>query len=292
MRNLPYKNTNKILIQEKIKLDFGIQKVRWEDIMIITTPGKSTSKIVGRAKKLANSYGLPYKERHGVSIQTMKNEYRDDIVIVENNRIVISPLNSEKEMFYHPNLALIRAKRIMNEGKGGQEPLISIAKLKEGMSFLDCTLGLASDSIIASLIVGPTGKVTGIEGNQLLYFLTHVGLATFTSGIEGFDAALRRIDVIHQEHLNYLRECKTDSFDVVYLDPMFNKSIDTSDGINIIREEAWRTDFSDELIQEAKRVARARVVLKDDWKSTRFARFGFTQYKRKSSSFHYGILEV
>ncbi|WP_042144616.1 class I SAM-dependent methyltransferase [Paucisalibacillus sp. EB02] len=260
--------------------------------MIITTPGKSSSKIVGRAKKLSIYYGLPYKERLGVSIQTMKKKYRDDIVIVENDRIVISPLHSEKEMFYHPNLALIRAKRIMNGGKGGQEPLISIAKLKEGMSFLDCTLGLASDSIIASLIVGPTGKVTGIEGNQLLHFLTHAGLASFSSGHEEVDAAMRRIDVIHQDHLNYLRECETDSFDVVYLDPMFHESIDTSNGINLIREQALRTNISDELIHEAIRVARARVVLKDHWKSDRFARFGFTQYKRQSSSTNYGMIEV
>ncbi|WP_096269781.1 class I SAM-dependent methyltransferase [Paucisalibacillus globulus] len=260
--------------------------------MIITTPGKSTSKIVRKAKKFANDYSLPYKERLGVSIQTLKKKYRDDVVIVENDRIVISPLNSEEEMFYHPNLALIRAKRIINGGKGGQEPLISIAKLKEGMSFLDCTLGLASDSVIASLIVGPNGKVTGIEGNPLLYFLTHAGLVSFSSGNEIVDAAMRRIDVIHQDNLHFLKNCDTDSFDVVYLDPMFQESIDTSNGINIIKEHALRTTISDELIQEAKRVARARVVLKDHWKSDRFTRFGFTQYKRQSSSTHYGVIEV
>lgn len=260
--------------------------------MIITTPGKSSSKIVAKAKKLSNYYDLPFKERLGVSIQTMKNKYQDDIVIVENDRIVISPLQSEKEMFYHPNLALIRAKRIMNGGKGGQEPLISFAKLKEGMSFLDCTLGLASDSIVASLIVGPTGKVTGTEGNQLLYFLTHAGLALFNSGNEEFDAAMRRIDVIHQEHLNYLKECDTNSFDVVYFDPMFQESINTSNGINIIREQALGSNISDEVILEAKRVARVRVVLKDHWKSERFTQFGFTQYKRQSSSTNYGTIEV
>ncbi len=32
------------------------------------------------------------------------------------------------------------------------------------MTVLDCTLGMASDSIVASYVVGESGKVTGLEG--------------------------------------------------------------------------------------------------------------------------------
>lgn len=37
------------------------------------------------------------------------------------------------------------------------------------MSFLDCSLGLGSDSIVASFIVGESGSVTGIEARQSLH---------------------------------------------------------------------------------------------------------------------------
>ncbi|MBC5636076.1 class I SAM-dependent methyltransferase [Ornithinibacillus sp. BX22] len=257
--------------------------------MIITTAGKATSLLIRRAMNLAQTYHIPFKERQGLSIEEMKMIYQEDVLIVGKEQLVIAPKNSDTRLFFHPNLAMIRAKRVL---KGETEPLIETAKLKKGMSFLDCTLGLASDSIIASLVVGSTGRVTGIEGNELLYLLVKEGLASHITGKLDIDQAMQRIQVVREDHLHYLQHAETNSFDIVYFDPMFQEGIEESNGINTIREQAITSDITAEIIEEAKRVAKERVVLKDHWKSKRFQELGFTQFKRKTSLFHYGTIEV
>ncbi|SHG45051.1 class I SAM-dependent methyltransferase [Ornithinibacillus halophilus] len=257
--------------------------------MIITTAGRATIELITKAKQLASTYKVPYCERNCVSIDTMKQMHRDDVLVVGKERIYISPQHNDEKVFFHPNLAMVRAKRLL---KGEEEPLITTAKLKEGMSFLDCTLGLASDSIIASLVVGPTGTVTGLEGNDQLYLLVNEGLSTFSSGIKQFDEAMRKINVIYNDHFSFLQKMESNSVDVVYFDPMFHTAIDTSHGINSIRTQALTTEINTETIKEAKRVARERVVLKDHWKSARFSQLGFTQHKRKTALFHYGTIEL
>lgn len=257
--------------------------------MIITTARQPQSQLVEKAYQLSSFFGFPYIKRSGASIDCIKKQFKDDVIVVGKERVFVSPLEEEGDMFFHPNLAMVRAKRLMN---GKEDPLISTAKLKEGMSFLDCTLGLAADSIITSLAVGANGKVTGIEGNHLLYFLTAEGLGSFSSGIKQIDQAMGRIEVVHSDHFSFLQRAESKSYDVVYLDPMFHLGIEESNGINGIRGHAYRTELTVELITEAKRVAKKRVVLKDHWKSDRFAKFAFIQHKRKSSLFHYGTIEV
>ncbi|MDC3416194.1 class I SAM-dependent methyltransferase [Aquibacillus salsiterrae] len=257
--------------------------------MLITTAGRSTSELTTKAKALAASYSIRYIERTGVSVASLKDRYQADIVVVGKNQLYISPLQNGAKLFFHPNLAMVRAKRLF---KGEADPFIQATKLKEGMSLLDCTLGLASDSIIASIAVSERGVVTGIEGSHLLYFLIKEGLQSVSTTSKPFDQAMRRINVVHSDHLLYLKKLETNSFDVVYIDPMFQTGIDTSDGINVIREQTLSSDISFELIEEAKRVAKSRVVIKDHWKSKRFVELGFTQQKRKTSLFHYGIIEL
>ena len=92
--------------------------------------------------------------------------------------------------------------------------------------------------------------------------------------------------------LYYLQHAEANSFDIVYFDPMFQEGIEESNGINAIRKQAITSDITAEIIEEAKRVAKERVVLKDHWKSKRFQELGFTQFKRKTSLFHYGTIEL
>ncbi|MEN2766306.1 class I SAM-dependent methyltransferase [Ornithinibacillus xuwenensis] len=257
--------------------------------MIITTAGRTSIDLISKAKRLASSFGLSYKDRKGVSVDRLKEIYHDDIAIVGKDRLVISTLANETNLFFHPNLAMIRAKRIF---KGEEEPFIKSARLTEGMSVLDCTLGLASDSIIASIAVGESGSVTGIEGNHTLYFLAKEGLSSFSSGHKLFDEAMRKVKVIHQEHFTYLQQAKSDSIDVIYFDPMFESAIENSDGINAIRKQVLTTEITPAVIAEAKRVAKQRIILKDHWKSERFDKLGFIQHKRKTSLFHYGTIEI
>ncbi|MCT2535766.1 class I SAM-dependent methyltransferase [Aquibacillus koreensis] len=257
--------------------------------MIITTAGRTSNELIAKAKELSMKYELPYKERNGVSVESLQQKHQDDVIVVGKDRIYIAPLHDNAKLFFHPNLAMVRAKRMF---KGEEESLVKAAKLTSGMSFLDCTLGLASDSIIASIAVGDSGSVTGIEGNSLLFFLANEGLSSFTTGNSDFDQAMRRIHVVYGDHLSFLQQAKTGSVDVIYFDPMFHETIDTSHGINSIRGQAVMAPLTAKVIDEAKRVARQRIILKDHWQSERFTQLGFIQHKRKTSLFHYGTMEL
>ena len=50
---------------------------------------------------------------------------------------------------------MFRVKRLM---RGEHDPFVQATQLESGMTVLDCTLGMASDSIVASYMVGESGK--------------------------------------------------------------------------------------------------------------------------------------
>ncbi|TLS35443.1 class I SAM-dependent methyltransferase [Pseudalkalibacillus caeni] len=257
--------------------------------MIITTAGRTKSPLVKKANRLSESYNFPYIERNKLSLAQLKEKYHDDVLVVGKEKIFLLLENEEEPVFFHPNSAMFRAKRFL---KGEKDPLVSIAGLTEGMSFLDCTLGLASDCIIASMAVGLSGKVTGVEGNKLLYLLVKEGLQTWNSGIDEIDLSMRQVKVDLKDHYSFLMASDNNSYDVVYFDPMFETPVKGSNGLSGIKKVAMHSSLTAETIQEAKRVARKRIILKDHWKSERFDYFGFNQIKRKTATFHYGVIEI
>lgn len=183
---------------------------------------------------------------------------------------------------------MFRVKRLM---RGEHDPFVQATQLERGMTVLDCTLGMASDSIVASYIVGESGKVTGLEGNEYMAYIMENGLKTWSSSVSEIDEAMQRIDVKQTEHFAFLKQCEDNSYDIVYLDPMFEETVIESDGIKGLKHFALYHDITDETIAEAKRVARKRVVLKDHFRSSRFEKHNFHVYKRKSAKFHFGVID-
>ncbi|KEF37964.1 putative SAM-dependent methyltransferase [Schinkia azotoformans MEV2011] len=256
--------------------------------MIITTAGRTNNEMIQLAIRYAALLQIPYISRRKLSVEEIMVQEKDDVLVVGQNRLDIYPLNHPHEpIFFHPNSAMFRVKRVL---RGEADPLVYAAGLKEGMTFLDCTLGLGSDSIVASSVVGKTGRVVGIEGNRFIAFLLQHGLKTWESGSDEMNLAMSRIEVVQRNNLDFLKEQKNNSFDVVYFDPMFNMKIEESDGIKGLRNIALYTDILEETIAEAKRVANKRIVLKDYWKSTRFETFGFAVFRRKTAKFHFGVI--
>jgi 16S rRNA G966 N2-methylase RsmD len=88
-----------------------------------------------------------------------------------------------------------------------------------------------------------------------------------------------------------LKSQPAQSFDVVYIDPMFEEPVIESDGIKALSQFALHEDLDEELITDALRVAKKRVVLKDYFRSSRFEKYGFEVIRRKTAKFHFGILE-
>jgi hypothetical protein len=256
--------------------------------MFITTAGRTTETMKELALSIANELCIPYMERKKKSVAFLQEVQDDSCIVVGKERLELYPLGESEPFFFHPNSAMFRIKRIL---RGEHDPFIDACQLEKGMSFLDCTLGLASDSIIASFQVGDTGKVIGLEAHKFLSYLVKDGLQKWTTEIQEMNDSLRRIEVLHTHCFNYLEKMPDNSIDCIYFDPMFEKNILESDGIQALTTIAVYEPFRLEWMEEALRVARKRVVLKDHYLSHRFSQFGFEVIRRKSAKFHFGVIE-
>ncbi|MEH7273891.1 class I SAM-dependent methyltransferase [Neobacillus vireti] len=256
--------------------------------MFVTTAGRTNQQMIEIAMETASKLGVPYIPRKKKSIELLQKETTSDCIVVGKERLELFHMESAHPFFFHPNSAMFRIKRLIN---GEHDPFAEAAQLTKGMSFLDCTLGLASDSIVASYLVGNSGMVTGTEGQKYLAFIVKEGLKSWDSEYPVMNEAMARIQVIHSRALDYLKILPEHSVDCVYFDPMFDESILESDGIKALGQLALYEDLTKEMIDEALRVAKHRVLLKEHYKSQRFERYGFQIYRRKTAKFHFGVLE-
>jgi 16S rRNA G966 N2-methylase RsmD len=258
--------------------------------VFVTTCGRANQDVIEKAHQAADILSIPYIPRKKRSIRNHMENLDQDCLVIGKERLELHTRKEKSEpFFFHPNSASFRIKRLM---RGEKDPLIEAADLQEGMSFLDCTLGLASDSIIASHIVGEGGKVTGIEANKYIAHILLHGLQDWVSPLQELNNAMKRITVINGPFQEELKKIADDEFDVVYIDPMFEEALNDSHGINPIRQWASYTGVTKEGITEAKRVAKKRVVLKEHYQSPLFEEMGFDVVKRPSAKFHFGVIRV
>ncbi|WP_456278695.1 class I SAM-dependent methyltransferase [Bacillus sp. AK128] len=257
--------------------------------MIITTSSRANHLLVQKAIQLAEEWGETFHRRGRDSIQDLQNEFHEEVLVVGKERIELFVPNDTHPIFFHPNSAMFRVKRLRS---GGNDPFVQACALNKGMTFLDCTLGLGSDSIVASYCVGPNGSVTSLEGSKTLANLVSTGFQTWETQVPEMNQAMRAIEVMHTSYQTYLQECNSDSVDIVYFDPMFEETIQESVGLIGVKQFALYDDITEQTIKEARRVGRKRIVLKDHWKSSRFEKLGFVPIRRKSANFHYGIIEL
>lgn len=179
-------------------------------------------------------------------------------------------------------------KRLLN---GEQDLFLEAVGLAKGDRFLDTTAGLCSDSLIAAYAVGDKGVVDACEKDQMIAYVVGQGLQTYETEIADLQKSMRRIYLIKQDAVDYLKSVDSGSYDVVYIDPMFEEVIVESSNFQSLREAGVHESLSDEWVEEAKRVARKRVVLKAHFRSSLFEKFGFQQQTRLTSKFHYGIIK-
>lgn len=257
--------------------------------MFVTTAGRTDEKMILKAKMLAEELNIPFETRRKRSINKLQEILQDSCIVVGKEKLELFPFGGTEPFFFHPNSSMFRIKRLL---VGEQDPFVHACQLKEGEHFLDCTLGLASDSIVASHVVGDGGKVVGIEGNRYLAYLVQEGLKSWGCNVAEVNNALERVEVVHCLALEYLKKCEDNSFHVVYMDPMFDENITESDGIKGLSQIALYEDITAEMISHAKRVARNRVVLKDHFRSKRFEKYNFDVQKRKTAKFHFGIIKL
>ena len=256
---------------------------------IVTTTRKPNEDTKIFAKEISLKLGGKFIEREDFSFETLKKIHGvENILLVKKNSL--SVVTSDGELFFHPNTAHLRIKNL----RGGEgDRLIDALKISGGSKVLDCTLGLGSDSLVASYVVGAAGKVVALEVNPLIAEIVSHGLKNFSEDSPHILKAMRRVEVVHADCKDFLKTCAENSFDVVYFDPMFRRPIQKSSGLNPIRPLADNRPLTEEIIREARRVAKFRVVMKEHSGSNEFARLGFKILGGgKYSSVAFGVIEV
>lgn len=111
---------------------------------------------------------------------------------------------------FHPNMALIR---LIQLNRGESDRFLSATGLQRGDAFLDATLGLGTDALVAAWKVGEEGRVITIEHSAILAALIRDGLSSLAHGLLpgvknpekakawlGLAEAARRIEVLWGDH--------------------------------------------------------------------------------------------
>lgn len=255
--------------------------------IIVTTGRKFSADMKILAENTADKLNLKFVERENFSVDTLKEIYcAKGVLIAKNNSLNL--ITDDGGLFFHPNIAHLRIKNLCNNLG---DRLIDAGKISEGMKILDCTLGLGSDAIVESFAVGESGKIIALEKNPVLAEIVRHGMKNFSADNEKILSAMRRVEIITVDYLEYLRTAETDSFDVIYFDPMFRRPLKKSSGINPIRIVADKSPVSIEAVREACRVAKNFVVLKEN-SCEEFERLGFKIVGGgKYSSITFGIID-
>lgn len=258
--------------------------------MFITTAGRTNQAYIDEANRIAAELQIRYVSRKKRSIKAVQaSENNEDCLVVGKNRLELYDVNGDEPFFFHPNLAAVRIKRIEN---GEHDPYILTAGIERGGSVLDCTLGLGADAIVASYVVGSEGKVTAFEANPYLAYIIKDGMKKWIDGDVTMIKAMRRVEVHAIDYLSGLKKMMNKSVDIVYFDPMFAETISESNGIRALTQFAQYYSLTEEVKNEALRVARKKIVLKDHYRSELFSKLGFQVVKRKTSKFHYGFISL
>lgn len=251
---------------------------------IVTTAYRFTPETIAEAKKIASELGLRYVERRKKSIRKLHEEIGAAVVAVTKERLEFYPQGKTEPFFFHPSSSAFRTRRPLAE-----DPLVSVSGLAEGDTFIDCTLGMASDAIVASAAVGSQGSVTGCEAHPVIAYLVQRGLQEYTE-LPHLVEPMRRISVVSGHAINHLSSLPDESADVVYMDPMFTEEITGAANFEVFRGSAVPDQLDAYWVKEALRVARKSVVLKAHFRSEDFERYGFERRVRPNTKFHYGVI--
>ncbi len=234
--------------------------------MEITTADKYTKEQEEAARTLAKQVNCRFVPRK-------KALFENTTLVCGTNSFVLYSRHKKDKLFFHPSLA---RSRIRQFDRDGGDTLIQAMDLKMGHHVLDCNLGLATDALVASHVVGKSGRITGLESVKPIAETIRLGMRVYSEDDWiPWQEIFSRIEVINTSYKTYLPTLGDNSIDVVYFDPMFETPIESSPSIAPLR--IWANfEFPDQKdIRQALRVARKRVVMKSYRDDTRLTELGF-----------------
>jgi len=227
---------------------------------IITTSVGHRENLVAAAQSISEELDAPYYPRlHKGLPWLFTTTGAERAVVVESSGLALIHRNGPVYR-YHPNLGLIR---LLNMLRGQRDLFADSVELNPGESILDCTVGFGCEAILASLIVGETGRVVGLESTPELALVTRRGLKTRVMTQDRLNSPMRRIEIVCADYRNYLNSIKRDEFDVIYFDPFFHERIDGSEiNIDPLMTFGNSAPLDVDSVVKAIDLAKKRVVVK------------------------------
>ncbi|AXF55059.1 class I SAM-dependent methyltransferase [Salicibibacter kimchii] len=256
--------------------------------VIVTTSRYPTLEMQARAWQLAARFQCPYEMRDRKTMTAFLQQTDLVYMVGKDGRDRLYAGESEQPFFFHPSMAKIRVQRLVDDE---DDSLVAAARLQPGDSFLDMTLGIGADSIVASYAVTAAGCVTAVEKSPYIAEVVARGLRCHQEDVPALNEAMGRISVVQQDHYAYLQSVAENNFDVVYFDPMFTRSRVQSAHMEPLRAVADTGTLTEAVIEEAKKAAERAVVLKAERDSPLFERFGFHNVK-KHRTVSYGTMHM
>ncbi|MFD2673011.1 class I SAM-dependent methyltransferase [Marinicrinis sediminis] len=257
--------------------------------MMVTTSEQPTAGQVERAKHLADKLKLTYAHRGKITLKQLSEKWQCDrfVRVDREGYQLVGP--RQAPFYFHPSMAYIRVQRMMQGD--WSDGLCRASEAETGDHVLDCTMGLASDSIVFSYLTGQQGRVTALEAEPVIHAIVQEGLARYTTEEADINDAMRRIVCVQQDHQSYLQAQPDNSQDIVYFDPMFRKTDVASASMSPLRDIADHRPLSLAVVEEAQRVARKCVVMKESRYSKEFERLGFHRII-PSGKTAYGVIRL
>jgi hypothetical protein len=208
------------------------------------------------ARQRAEAWGLPWFDRPAQGgLQPLLEGGPVEALLVHGGTGWVLR-DARGQLAFSPGMATLRIKRLRD---GVQQPdaLVRLGELGPADTVVDATLGLAADALVCAHVVGPAGRVIGVEASRALFLLVSEGLAAAGPAPGSCPVEPRSGDA-----REVLAGLPAGSADVVLLDAMFERPRAGAPAFEGLRRFAVMEPLGPELVAAARRVARRWVVIK------------------------------
>ena len=209
--------------------------------MQVTVSGRAREQELRRAASIAELPSFELKSRAAVDW---------DATVLQVSRTGLCLKTPGRDYRWHPGLLHTRVEA------GWTHPLVRAMALTQGDRVLDCTLGLGTDASFVALLTRV--PVTGIELQPALALMAQ----------EGLRDAGHAVRVVSADSRLLLGGLPDGSFDVVWGDPMFPVGAAVTHSLDLVRHIGSHAPLGQGWLDQARRVAKKRVVVRDTWNGT------------------------
>ena len=256
---------------------------------MVVVPAVDTDVYIEYGRKLAEKVGSPFCLRNGKTIRQLQSILDSALLVAHSQGCYY--VNGSYKLRYHMGLAPLRLKQIRN---GKTDYLLEALRLKGTEQVIDATFGLGADALVmASVLQSATGHIIGLESAEPIFYVAAEGVLYFRDHTgQVAEESRRKIQLLHRDYQTYLKEQADQSVDIVFFDPMFQRPVKGSENLGEIRSFANTEPLLDASIQEAIRISRKRVVIKERRDSNLWSTWPIhRKVGGKYSNIAYGVID-